>query len=97
MDCFEQRRMSRGFYKRQIENSVDRTNRRIKSTLTMETELDKVKDLLVKMIESERYSGFDEAYFKSIIDEFTNMRIHRMKVNKMRMKKVNKLSRSVKA
>jgi len=97
MDCFEQRRMSKGFYKRQIENSVDRTNRRIKSTLTMETELDKVKDLLVKMIESERYSGFDEAYFKSIIDEFTNMRINRMKVNKMRIKKVDKLSRSVKA
>ena len=40
MDCFEQRRMSKGFYKRQIENSVDRTNRRIKSTLTMEEELE---------------------------------------------------------
>ena len=96
MKCFEQRR-GKGFYKKQIDNSVDRTNRRIKNTLKMERELDKVKDLLVKMIESEQYSGFDEDYFKSIIDEFTNMRINRMRINKMRIKKVDKLSRCVKA
>ena len=96
MKCFEQR-MSKGFYKKQIDNSVDRTNRRIKNTLKMERELDKVKDLLVKMIESEQYSGFDDNYFKSIIDEFTNMRINRMRVNKLRIKKIDKLSRSAKA
>ena len=96
MECFEQR-MSKGFYKKQIDNSVDRTNRRIKNTLKMERELDKVKDLLVKMIESEQYSGFDDNYFKSIIDEFTNMRINRMRINKIRMKTVDKLSRSAKA
>jgi len=96
MKCFEQRQ-AKSFYKKQIDNSVDRTNRRIKNTLRMETELDKVKDLLVKMIESEQYSGFDENYFKSIIDEFTNMRINRMRINKMRIKKVDKLSRSAKA
>jgi hypothetical protein len=97
MECFAQRRKSKGFYKRQIDNSVDRTNRRINNTLRMEAELDKVKDLLVKMIESDQYSGFDEDYFKSIIDEFTNMRINRMRINKMRIKKVDKLSRCVKA
>tara|TARA_R110002096_G_scaffold263203_1_gene456627 strand:- start:222 stop:491 length:270 start_codon:yes stop_codon:yes gene_type:complete len=89
--------MSKGFYKKQIDNSVDRTNRRIKNTLKMERELDKVKDLLVKMIESEQYSGFDDNYFKSIIDEFTNMRINRIRLNKIRMKTVDKLSRSAKA
>ena len=34
---------------------------------------------------------------KSIIDEFTNMRINRMRINKIRMKTVDKLSRSAKA
>jgi len=96
MECFEQRQ-GKNFYKNQIKRSVDVTNRRIKNTLRMETELDNVKDLLVKMIESEQYSGFDEDYFKSIIDEFTNMRINRMRTNKMRIKKVDKLSRSAKA
>ena len=94
MKCFEQSRSQRN-PQRKIANSVDRTNRRIKSTLTIEAELDKVKDLLVKMIEGDQYSGYDEDYFKSIIDTFTDMRINRITRNKKRIKRISNLVKIV--
>jgi len=99
MECFEQSNFefarSQRNPQRMINKSVERTSKSIKNTLRMEKELDNVKDLLVKMIEGDQYSGYDEDYFKSIIDTFTDMRINRITRNKKRIKRVCNLVKIV--